>query len=145
MSNIVEFKRPDPPKGPPPTLDDIFGDDASYLRFISQWRVARAQQQKNWAEHDLAAWVNSAQLAQPDLSPLERMRELECHLAQVRPQTMLLAYELLGMCATILAYEHPEDKLADGPVLDIVRNVMWSLGTYQPEERIGPETPTSVP
>jgi hypothetical protein len=70
-------------------------------------------------------------------SPLERMRELECHLAQVKPHTMLLVYELLGMCVTILAHEHPEDTLACGPVPDIVRNVMSSLGSCKPETRIG--------
>jgi hypothetical protein len=139
MSEVLKFKRPSPPNGQPPTLDDIFGDDASYLRFVGQWRAARAQQQKNWAEHDVAAGrgtLPSAQLARPDLSPLERMRELERHLAEVKPHTMLLVYELLGMCATILAYEHPKDELARGPVLDIVRNVMSSLGSCKPEMRI---------
>jgi hypothetical protein len=41
MSEVLKFKRPSSSKGKPPTLDDIFGHDASYLRFIAQWRAAR--------------------------------------------------------------------------------------------------------
>jgi len=53
MSDVVDFKHPGPPKEP--TLKDKFGYDADFLKWIAEWRAARAQMQKNWAEHDLAA------------------------------------------------------------------------------------------
>jgi hypothetical protein len=74
-----------------------------------------------------------------DHKPLERMQELEYHLAKWKPRTMLLARQLLGMCVTILAYEDRESVLADGPVLDIIRNVISSLEFCKGEMRIGPK------
>ena len=57
------------------------------------------------------------------------MHQLEELLSMAKPRTMLLARELLGICVTILAYEgeDPEGTLAQGPVLEIVRNVISSL------------------
>ena len=57
------------------------------------------------------------------------MHQLEELLSMAKPRTMLLARELLGICVTILAYEgeDPEGMLAQGPVLEIVRNVISSL------------------
>ena len=67
------------------------------------------------------------------------MQELELHLSMAKPRTMLLARELLGMCVTILAYqnEEPEGVLGQGPVLEIVRNVISSLEFMKAETRIG--------
>ena len=65
-----------------------------------------------------------------DVSPLERMKALENLLAEIgKPRTMLLTRELLGVCVTILAhaYEDPESTFAQGPVLEILRNVLTSL------------------
>lgn len=149
MTDVVDFKHPGPPKGPPkePTLKDKFGYDADCLKWIAEWRAARAQMQKNWAENDLATgWgtlrTNGIRL---DHKPLERMNELECHLANWKPQTMLLARELLQMAVTILAYRgedpNPESTLGNGPVLEIVRNVADALGDCDPEMRIGTERP----
>ena len=44
------------PAQPPeiPTLKDKFGDDDWVLKACADWRAARAQMQKNWAEHNLA-------------------------------------------------------------------------------------------
>jgi hypothetical protein len=78
-----------------------------------------------------------------DCTPLERMQELEWHLGRVTPRTMLLARELLGICVTILAFRgedpDPESTLGDGPVLEIVRNVISSLEYCKSEMRIGPK------
>ena len=76
-----------------------------------------------------------------DLEPLHRMYELEYQLAMAEPRTVLLARELLGIAVTILAYagEDPEGTLAQGPLLDLVRNVVKSLDYCKGEMRIGPK------
>ena len=52
MSNVVSFP---PGSSKTPTLKDKFGyADAAWLKMCAEWRAARAQQQKNWAEHQLA-------------------------------------------------------------------------------------------
>ena len=50
-----------------------------------------------------------------------------------------LARELLGMCVTMLAYEdqHPDCLMAQGPVLEIVRNVVASLDFMDADTPIG--------
>jgi hypothetical protein len=66
-------------------------------------------------------------------------------LTDIQPQTMLLARELLRMAVTILAYSgedpNPESALGNGPVLEIVRNVLASLEDCKAEMRIGPKHP----
>jgi hypothetical protein len=107
----------------------------------AEWRAARAQQQKNWAEHELAAgWGYLPDKGiELSLEPLDKMHELEYHLSRTEPRTILLARELLGVCVTILAHEteDPEHILAQGPVLDIVRNVIKSLDTMNGDMPIG--------
>lgn len=132
MSDVVQFERPTPP--PPPeaqTLKDWFGDDDWALQMCARWRMERAQQQRIWAEADLKfGW---GFLVAPgfdiDTAPLDRMHWLQEQLSIVEPRTMLLACELLRLCATILAYEKvdSESTLAHGPVLEIVRNVLNAL------------------
>jgi hypothetical protein len=125
------------------TLKDRFGDDEYLLKWCAEWRAARAQQQKNWAEHELAnGWgtLPDSHL-NLDLEPLQRMQELESLLAEAKPRTILLARELLGIAITILAHEgeDPDSVLAHGPVLDIVRNVGSSLEWLTAETRLGPK------
>ena len=144
MSDIVNFERPDPARGPSKkaqTLQDHFGSDDWILKMCAEWRAARAQQQKNWAEHELATGWGCLpdEGALLDLEPLSRMQDLEYHIAQSEPRTILLARELLGICVTILAhqYENPEHTLSDGPVLEIVRNVVKSLEALSSRTPIG--------
>jgi hypothetical protein len=149
MSKIVDFKHLGPPKGPSkqPSLKDKFGYDADSLGWVAEWRAARAQMQKNWAEYDLAAGWGTlpSDGIKLDSDPLERMKELEYRLAALEPQTMLLARELLRMAVTILAYTgedpNPDSTLGNGPVLEIVRNVLASLEHCKAEMRIGPTRP----
>jgi hypothetical protein len=58
---------------------------------------------------------------------------------------MLLARQLLRMAVTILAYSgedpDPDNTLGNGPVLEIVRNVLASLEHCKAEMRIGPKRP----
>jgi hypothetical protein len=55
------------------------------------------------------------------------MKELEYHLGEMKPRTMLLARELVRVAITILAHRrkdpNPESYLGNGPVLDILHNV----------------------
>ena len=121
-----------------------------WLLKLARWRVARARQQKNWAEHQAATmWGTLPDNHSPelDLSPLERMKELENLFAEIgKPRTMLLARELLGVCVTILAHAHedPESTFAQGPVLEILRNVLNSLDWCKAEMEIGPAAPCLI-
>ena len=144
MSDVLDFERPTQPAEPPQSK---FGNDEWLLKLCAEWRVARAQQQKNWAEHQAATmWGTLPDNYSPelDLSPLERMKELENLFAEIgEPRTMLLARELLGVCVTILAHVHedPESTFAQGPVLEILRNVLNSLDSCKAEMEIGPAAP----
>jgi hypothetical protein len=140
MSDVIDFKRPAGPAQPPKS---IFGRDDFLLRQCAEWRAARAQQQKNWAEHEAATMWGTLpdDDIKLDLEPLGRMKEIENLLAEIgKPRTMLLARELLGVCITILAHEDPEGTLAEGPVLEIVRNVVEALEHCKAEMRIGPKS-----
>jgi hypothetical protein len=136
MSDILDFKRPESPAQPPKSK---FGNDEPYLKFCAEWRAARAQQEKNWAEHEAATMWGTLPDAHLDLDtkPLTHMKELEDILGEVEPRTMLLARELLGIAITILAHENRESYLAQGPLLDILRNVVQSLEYCKGEMRFG--------
>lgn len=136
MSEIVEFRSPGEPHGQPNR-----GPDDGWLAMCADWRAARAQQELNWAEHDKATLFDRLvsdghELA---LSPLGKMYSIQSALSIVDLNTVALAIELLRICTTILAHEDPDGTLAEGPVLQIVRNVMRSL------ERLPGETPLSAP
>jgi len=87
--------------------------------------------QKNWALYELAhGWGHLPEKdADADKEPLDRMNALEGYLSICQPRTVLLARELLRMCVTTLAHAHedPESTLAQGPVLEIIRNVITAL------------------
>ena len=138
MSDVIDFKRPTGPAQPPKS---ILADDDFLLRQCAEWRAARAQQQKNWAEHEAATMWGTLPDAhiKLDLEPLDRMKEIEGLLATDVgvPRTMLGARQMLGMAVTILAYEDPKGTLAEGPVLEIVRNVVGALEHCKAEMRIG--------
>jgi len=143
MSDVLDFELPTQPAEWPKSK---FGNDEWLLKLCAEWRAARAQQQKNWAEHKAATmWGTLPDDHSPelDLSPLERVKEIENLLAEIgKPQTMLLARELLGVCVTILAhaYEDRESAFAQGPVLEILRNVLDSFQWCEADMQIGPET-----
>ena len=149
MSEVVQFERPPPPAGPAQPPKSKFGRDDFLLRQCAEWRAARAQQQKNWAEHEAATMWGTLPDAhiKLDLEPLDRMKEIEGLLATDVgvPHTMLGARQMLGMAVTILAHtqEDPESNLAQGPLLEIVRNVIKSLEWCKGEMHLGPERPKS--
>ena len=122
----------------PETLTSKFGDyDAAYLEWCANWRILRAQQQINWAKHDLATgWgILPAEGIGLSLDPLDQLRALEDRLVTVTPRTVLLAREMLGICVTILAHPEPEANLAKGPVLEIIKNVLAALDQMSAETR----------
>jgi hypothetical protein len=142
MSDVVTF--PPPPASKTSTLKDKFGGhDAFCLKMCAEWRAERAQMQKNWAEHNLATGWGALpdKSVELDQSPLDRMTELEYLLAQAKPRTVLLARELLRIAVTILAFRcedpDPEMSLGNGPVLELVRNVVASLDDCEGGMRIG--------
>jgi hypothetical protein len=107
----------------------------------AEWHAARAQQLKNWADYDLATgWGTMASDNELDLEPLGKMQELEFHLSRIKPRSVLLARQMLGIVRTILADRErdPEATLADGPVLEFVRNALSSLEWLPGETKLGP-------
>jgi len=138
MSDVVHLNIPLPPPTAPPASKLVI--DETLLEMCAMWRAKRAEQQKNWAELDLASMYGTRAAPPADLSPLHQMQQLESHLADVQPRTMLLAREMLRMVVTILIdeMENPESVLADGPALKLVQNVLSSLAYCRGDMRIGP-------
>jgi len=135
MGEVVELKKTaEPPSAEPPRFED-----AAILKMTADWRTARAQQQKNWAEHDLATMWGNAEWIRVDLEPLDYMQKLEARLAQCKPRTMLCAGELLRMAVTILSHEDRDSVLGQGPAREVVCNVMHALEYLPGDMRVGPK------
>jgi hypothetical protein len=140
MTDVIQLR---PASTEPEKPPKIFGNDDWLLRMCTQWRAARAQQQKNWAEHEEATMFGflDDRHIKLDTDPLCRMKQLECDIADMEPRTIILARELLGVAATILAHsiEHPEATLSDGPILEIIVNVKNALEHCDGKMPIGPK------
>jgi hypothetical protein len=136
MTNVSQLK--------PETLSTKFGRDETLLKKCAEWHVARAQQQINWAKHHHATGYGtlSSKEAELDLEPLENMQEAQEYLAIMKPRTVQGARELLEICRTILS--HPADEhgerhvFSEGPVVEIIGNVLGSLGWMSPTDRLVP-------
>jgi hypothetical protein len=107
-------------------------DDQRLLELCTQWQMARAQQEIIWAEQDFSRMDGSLpnEGIQPSTKPLAKMCELQDTLARVgEPQTVLGARELLGIAIKMLTYriESPESTVAQGPVVQLIRNVNEAL------------------
>lgn len=131
-ANMTTIQFPSPPQTQP-SLKDIFGGDAGVLKLVAEWRAYRAQQQQNWALHELATgWGHLPDKGiDLDRSPLDRMQEIEGIIVSAveRPRTMLLARELLKMAETIFADREadPDSTLGCGPALQVMRIVLEGL------------------
>lgn len=140
MTEVIQL-RPAPAE-PEPT-PKVFGDDDWLLRMCSQWRFLRSLQQKNWAEHEEATLFGNLPDAgiELDTEPLHRMKSIEGDIADMEPRTIMLARELLGVAATILAHatEDPRAALAEGPILEIIVNVKKALEHCDGRMSIGPK------
>jgi hypothetical protein len=141
MTEVVNFVKPAKQAQTKTPLEDCFGDDACFLKICAEWRLARAQMQLNWANHHVATGWGHLSDAGIDLdsTPLDAMCNYENVLARIKPSTVMLARELLGVCVTILSHEDPKSVLAEGPVVEILRNVVksldWMNGTMPIGER----------
>jgi hypothetical protein len=121
-------------------LKEKFGaDEETLLQVCAKWRASRAQQEKNWAEHSLATgWGTLDDMSvHLDLSPMDQMKGCEDYFSGTEPRTMLGARELLKICVTILAHEDKESPLSDGPLVDIIHNVVASLEWCDADMLIG--------
>ena len=131
MSDVLEFPSPPLPPYEPPKSK--LGHDETWLRFCAEWRALRAQQQKNWALRNLDTMfgMRTDRDIPLDTEPLDKMKELEYHIGEMKPRTMLLARQLLRVAITILAHRsedpNPQSYLGNGLVLDILHNVLDSL------------------
>lgn len=114
-----------------------FGTDEFLIKACADWHVVRAQQQLIWAENDAATTFGLRAGVAANTEPLDRMRQLEDVLAQAQPRTILLAQQLLGIVATILAHEDKDSVMARGPLLAVVRNVEKALDYCNPTTKVG--------
>ena len=135
--SVIDMGREGGREKRPTTLTSEFGDDGSYLEWCATWRVLRAQQQINWAKHELAIGWGTLPDEGINLSidPLHRMKEIEQYLAKITPKTALLAQKMLGICITILSHPEREEALGQGPVLEIIQNVKAALEWLPSEMR----------
>jgi hypothetical protein len=111
------------------------------LDLCAQWRMARAEQEVNWAEHNWASLLagSSNERTQVRTEPLNRMCVLQDALARLgEPHTLLGARELLGIALKLLAcrIEHPESAVAERPVLQLIQNVNEALKWLDGETRL---------
>lgn len=113
-------------------------NDKEHLRAVSEWRIARAEQEIAWAKAELAQALEAD--AEPgNTDALRRMEGCQSWLCEVVPATPVLARELLLMAAEIIGYEGgPSEFMGQGPTVQIVRNVATALGKLPPLHRIGP-------
>lgn len=139
MNKIVKHRAAS--KDTPETLQHAFGEDAWLLGACARWHIARAQQKINWAQNDVATGYghfNFAHTHLVDTTPLDEMRETELHLANGVPRTITTACELLGICLEIMNQRNidPESTMSEGPVIEILRNVLSSLDHLPPDVRL---------
>jgi hypothetical protein len=118
-------------------------DDQRLLELCTQWQMARAQQEIIWAEQDFFRMDGSLpnEGIQPSAEPLAKMCELQDTLARVgEPQTVLGARELLGIAIKMLTYriESPESTVAQGPVVQLIRNLNEALKWLDGDTRLCP-------
>ena len=135
MSDVINLRRP--AKQPEPKKAKPVYEDEWLLKLCAEWRACRAQMEKNWAEHDIATMWGTLPDAHINLSfaPHAQMQKIESILVSAGPpRTVESARELLGIVLAILAQRQldPEHVFADGPVLEIVRNVHKALAELDP-------------
>jgi hypothetical protein len=140
------LKSPTPPPEEPPSQ---FGElDRWLLKVCTDWRVYRAQQKINWARHELEHMWGTLPDVKLDLDtkPLQKMKDLEEFLGEFKPKTVLAARELLRVTIEIMAHKsiEPDSHMADGPVLDIVRNVTEALDWLKADLPLKSDSPAPI-
>jgi len=136
MTNVIDFTQPPQPPG---EKSDEFNDEI--LRMVRDWRVSRAMQQVACAERDFASAYDHLEI--DDLPPslgwkwLERMRQCEGILADLPPKNMLSVRAMLEVVIQIMGHGaiDEESPLAEGPVLEILKNILGALEWVPAETR----------
>lgn len=112
------------------------------LTMICDWRMERGAFQKAVALFDQS--TNFGRLADADDLPsgsheFENMRSVMGLLATARPGTIAEAREILRMVIEILAWREvdPGSPLSEGPLLELVRNVLHRLDRTDGDIRLG--------
>jgi hypothetical protein len=137
MSEIIDIKTGQPTV--PPTTPAERGIEAMILGFCADWKVARAKQEIEWAEDMRATeWGYKPSDHKLSMNPLDQMLECEGRLAMSEPPDARTACALLHIAVEILACQHVdrESYFANGPVLEIVRNVLRCLERLPGDTRL---------
>jgi hypothetical protein len=116
--------------------------DDFVITMIRDWRIARATQQIEWAQNQHADGFGTRESTDRKsltFEGLTKMHEMESHLANWVPASVMAAREMLRVAIEIMAWAHvdPEATLAGGPVLDIVHNVTEALDNLHGDQCLG--------
>ena len=150
MSEVIPFQRTVKPTRPPKKKRTSTQARAHMeeflLRCCADWHVQRFEQKKYWANTDLETlFGTNDERVEANLDALGEMAKREEILAMARPYTTLGAKELLKVCLAILEEREAElctaelPYMAQGPVREILRNVISSIDYAPHETRIGPK------
>ena len=123
MADVITLdkeKRPPPPADLPPSYTEL-------QRMISQWRIARAFQEAEWAKNELAR-LNGRDDECP-LKYMEAMYGCETYISIAKPSTLGDMRELLRVVLEILTYrvKDPNGTFGEGPVFEILNNCVSVL------------------
>jgi hypothetical protein len=117
-----------------------FGEvEGGYLKMCAEWHLVRAQQRVNWAQGDLRSAWDRGHYGELDLGPLERMKEIEGHLGNFEPRTMMGVRQLIEICLAIQnhsAVEGPNAVFGHGPVVNYLKNIREALISAPAERQI---------
>jgi hypothetical protein len=136
--NVIRFHggKPEHPSEDPSELADHY-----LLTACENWQEARGQQMAEWARHEKASQWGRNDDSPLDFDALGRMHSAEHVLSGMEPRTAGGAQRMLEVAIEITAYREidPEHTFADGPVLEIMRNVRRALARVDSELPLGPK------
>lgn len=117
-------------------------NDTLVLQIAANWRFARAQAMVCWADHDVKGLFGLREHRAADVGEcINTMTRSLSLLATFEPKSARGAREVLRIAVEILAYREidPEATLAEGPVLQILRNVLKASEWLDGNTPLGPE------
>lgn len=110
--------------------------DRGLLEMIGDWRIHRAQQTLVWAQNEQRESLGDTSY-EVDTNELGMMKTLEDLIGAAEPKSMRAVVKMLGVAHTILSHEDPKAYMADGPVVEILRNVIEALEYCDSGEPVG--------
>ena len=120
---------------------DFSETDAQYINLSVEWHLICKHQRNLTEEERVALFGYLPSGADLDLTPLQRIKQIEERLATAEPDTVLLARELLSIAISIMTDRHRSDPniaTNQGPALEMVRNVARSLYWCNGKTRLRP-------